>query len=39
MLEHPPANRPAPGAAVVTDKGLSGEETGDSSPARTWAWP
>ena len=29
MLEHQPANRPAPGTAVVTDKGLSGEETGE----------
>jgi hypothetical protein len=27
MLQHQPANRPAPGTAVVTDKGLSGEET------------
>jgi hypothetical protein len=27
MLEDQPANRPAPGTAVVTDKGLSGEET------------
>ena len=27
MLKHQPANRPAPGTAVVTDKGLSGEET------------
>jgi hypothetical protein len=27
MLEHQPANRPAPGTAVVTDKGLSGEDT------------
>jgi hypothetical protein len=27
MLEHQRANRPAPGTAVVTDKGLSGEET------------
>jgi Transposase DDE domain len=27
MLENQPANRPAPGTAVVTDKGLSGEET------------
>ena len=27
MLERQPANRPAPGAAVATDKGLSGEET------------
>jgi Transposase DDE domain len=27
MLEHQPANRPAPGTAVVTDKGLSGEGT------------
>jgi Transposase DDE domain len=27
MLEHQPANRPAPGTAVVTDKGLSGEAT------------
>ena len=27
ILEHQPANRPAPGTAVVTDKGLSGEET------------
>jgi len=29
MLEHQPANRPAPGTAVVTDKGLSGEDTGE----------
>jgi hypothetical protein len=27
MLKDRPANRPAPGTAVVTDKGLSGEET------------
>lgn len=27
MLHHQPANRPAPGTAVVTDKGLSGEDT------------
>jgi hypothetical protein len=27
MLERQPANRPAPGTAIVTDKGLSGEET------------
>jgi Transposase DDE domain len=27
MLSDRPANRPAPGTAVVTDKGLSGEET------------
>ena len=27
MLEHRPANRPAPGTAVVTDKGLAGEDT------------
>ena len=27
MLDRQPANRPAPGTAVVTDKGLSGEET------------
>jgi hypothetical protein len=27
MLTDRPANRPAPGTAVVTDKGLSGEET------------
>jgi len=27
MLEHQPANRPAPGTAIVTDKGLSGEHT------------
>lgn len=26
-LEHQPANRPAPGSAVVTDKGLSGQDT------------
>jgi Transposase DDE domain len=26
MLERQPANRPAPGTAVVTDKGLSGED-------------
>jgi hypothetical protein len=27
MLNDQPANRPAPGTAIVTDKGLSGEET------------
>jgi hypothetical protein len=27
VLENQPANRPAPGTAVVTDKGLSGEDT------------
>jgi hypothetical protein len=27
MLERQPANRPAPGTAIVTDKGLSGDET------------
>ena len=27
MLEEKPANRPAPGTAIVTDKGLSGEDT------------
>ena len=27
MLEDQPANRPAPGTAVVTDKGLSGKDT------------
>ena len=27
MLSDQPANRPAPGTAVVSDKGLSGEET------------
>jgi hypothetical protein len=26
-LQHQPANRPAPGTAVITDKGRSGEET------------
>jgi hypothetical protein len=26
MLERQPANRPAPGTAIVTDKGLSGED-------------
>jgi hypothetical protein len=26
MLRDQPANRPAPGTAVVTDKGLAGEE-------------
>ena len=29
MLERQPANRPAPGTAIVTDKGLSGEDTED----------
>ncbi len=29
MLTGQPANRPAPGTAIVTDKGLSGEETED----------
>jgi hypothetical protein len=28
-LQHQPANRPAPGSAVVTDKGLSGQDTED----------
>ncbi len=28
-LERQPANRPAPGSAVVTDKGLSGQDTED----------
>src|SRR5262249_1698934 len=27
MLERQPANRPAPGTAIVTDKGLSGQDT------------
>ena len=27
MLDHQPANRPAPGTAIVTDKGLAGEGT------------
>jgi hypothetical protein len=27
MLEDRPASRPAPGTAIVTDKGLAGEET------------
>jgi hypothetical protein len=27
MLKHQPANRPAPGTAIVTDKGLAGEDT------------
>ena len=27
MLERQPANRPPPGTAIVTDKGLSGEDT------------
>jgi hypothetical protein len=27
MLEHQPVNRPVPGTAVVTGKGLSGEDT------------
>jgi DDE family transposase len=27
LLQDQPANRPAPGTAIVTDKGLSGEET------------
>ena len=29
MLKDRPANRPAPGTAVVTDKGLAGEDTGE----------
>ena len=29
MLEREPANRPRPGTAIVTDKGLSGEGTGE----------
>ena len=35
-LERQPANRPAPGTAVVTDKGLSGQGTRSSSPAAAW---
>jgi hypothetical protein len=27
MLDRQPANRPAPGTAIVTDKGLAGEDT------------
>jgi hypothetical protein len=27
MLQHQPASRPAPGTAIVTDKGLAGEDT------------
>ncbi len=27
MLEHQPASRPAPDTAIVTDKGLSGQDT------------
>jgi hypothetical protein len=27
MLKDHPANRPAPGTAIITDKGLSGEDT------------
>jgi hypothetical protein len=27
MLEHQPANRPPPGTAIVTDRGLAGEDT------------
>ena len=27
LLQRQPANRPAPGTAIVTDKGLSGEDT------------
>lgn len=37
-LEYQPANRPAPGTALVTDKGLSGEGFESSSPAATSAW-
>ncbi len=29
MLERQPANGPAPGIAIVSDKGLSGEDTGE----------
>jgi len=29
MLRDQPANRPAPGTAVITGKGLSGERTGE----------
>jgi hypothetical protein len=37
MLECQPANRPAPGTAIVTDKGLSGEDTEEffASPGLT----
>ena len=38
MLQHQPANRPAPGTAVVTGKGLSGYGRGGAVPgARAWA--
>jgi hypothetical protein len=33
-LERQPANRPAPGTLIVTNKGLSGQDTEDSMPSR-----
>ena len=39
MLEHQPANRPAPGTAIVTDKGLPARTPRRSSPTRTSACP
>jgi hypothetical protein len=49
MLERQPANRPAPGTAIVTGKGLAGEDTEEFfaspgpeltliRPARTIQW-
>jgi hypothetical protein len=35
--EHQPANRPAPGTAIVTDKGLSGKDTEAFFAGPTWA--
>ena len=39
MLKDQPASRPAPGTAVVTDKGLSGQETEAFFCSDDLAWP
>jgi hypothetical protein len=38
MLSDQPANRPAPGTAVVTDKAWLARAPRSSSPAPAWAW-
>lgn len=38
MLSDWPANRPAPGTAAVTDKGLSGGDTEEFFAAQTSPW-
>jgi hypothetical protein len=37
ILDRQPANRPEPGTAIMTDKGLSGENFEDFLAVKTWA--